>query len=223
MTRKSWTRKSNRDNKERLQPKNKMNAERLHAITTALHKEMVDAQTGSQIAGLVSSLQQMLQQNNHPQFQQNLANNLKRIYSTLSNCPSDNFSPAWKQLLSEMGGSPFFGLALKRTVEEIFQRNQITPSVALGELQQLSQQVVAFQQALDQILAAFKQFKIGNEKLEPGQSEIGMLIPREAVDNSLNGFAREIEGTYTRAEYIFGSCHRQARMSFQSKQSLQAI
>jgi len=50
-----------------------MNAERLHAIAVALHKEMVDTQTHSQIAGLCSSLQQVLQQNNHPQFQQNLA------------------------------------------------------------------------------------------------------------------------------------------------------
>src|SRR5208282_6144653 len=101
-----------------------MNAERLHAIAAALRKEMVDTQTGSQISGLCNSLQQMLQQNNHPQFQQNLATNLQKIYSSLSTCPSDDFSPAWKQLLSEMGGSPFFGLTLKSTIEEIFQRNQ---------------------------------------------------------------------------------------------------
>lgn len=170
-----------------------MNAERLHAIAVALHKEMVATQTVAQIEALCSSLQQVLQQNNHPQFQENLANNLKKIYSSLSVCPSENFSPAWKQLLSEMGGTPFFGLSLKATVEEVFQRNQITPAVALKELQELSQKLRGFQQALDQILAAFKQFRIGNEKLEPGECEIGMLIPREAVDNNLNGFAHELK------------------------------
>ena len=65
--------------------------------------------------------------------------------------------------------------------------------MALKELQQLSQRLNAFQQALDQILAAFKQFKIGNEKLEPGECEIGMLIPRDAVGNNLNGFAQELK------------------------------
>jgi hypothetical protein len=170
-----------------------MNAERLHAIAVALHKEMVATQTVAQIEALCNSLQQVLQQGNHPQYQENLANNLKKTYSTLSACPSDNFSPAWKQLLSEMGGTPFFGLSLKAAVEEVFQRNQITPAVALKELQQLSQRLNAFQQALDQILAAFKQFKIGNEKLEPGECEIGMLIPRDAVGNNLNGFAQELK------------------------------
>jgi len=170
-----------------------MNAERLHAIAVALHKEMVATQTVAQVDAVCNSLQQVLQQGNHPQYQENLANNLKKIYSSLSVCPSDDFSPAWRQLLSDMGGTPFFGLPLKATIEEIFQRNQITPTVALKELQELSQQLHGFQQALDQILAAFKQFKIGNEKLEPGECEIGMLIPRDAVDNNLNGFAQELK------------------------------
>ncbi len=170
-----------------------MNAERLHAIAAVLKKEMTATQTVSVIDALCSSLQQVLQQNNHPQFQENLANNLKRVYSSLSACPSDNFSPAWKQLLEEMGGTPYFGKPLKTAVEEIFQRNQITPAVALRELQQLSQKLTAFQQALDQILAGFKQFGIGNEVLEPGQCEIGMLIPRDAVGNNLNGFAQELK------------------------------
>jgi hypothetical protein len=170
-----------------------MNTERLHAIATALHKEMTTSQTVAIIEGLCNSLQQVLQQNNHPSYQEQLAASLKKVYSSLSACPSDSFSPAWKQLLSEMGGTPFFGLSLKAAVEEIFQRNQITPAVALTELQQLSKRLNAFQQALDQILSAFKQFRIGNEKLEPGECEIGMLIPREAVDNSLNGFAQELK------------------------------
>lgn len=170
-----------------------MNAERLHAIATALRKEMTTCKTVAIIEELCSSLEQVLQQSNHPHYQEQLANSLKKVYSSLSVCPTDSFSPAWKQLLSEMGGTLFFGLSLKATVEEIFHRNQITPAVALKELQEVSKKLNAFQQALDQILAAFKQFEIGNEKLEPGQCEIGILIPRDAVDNSLNGFAKELK------------------------------
>jgi hypothetical protein len=82
---------------------------------------------------------------------------------------------------------------LKIAVEEVFQRNQITPAVALTELQQLTKRLNLFQKALEQILAAYKQFRIGNEGLEPGECEIGMLIPRDEVKNNLNGFAQELK------------------------------
>jgi hypothetical protein len=169
-----------------------MNAERLHAIAAALHKEMTTIQTVAKIEALCAALQQVVQQNAHPQFQQNLATNLQNVYSSLSECSSDGFSPAWKQQLSELGGTPYFGLSLKATIEEIFQRNQITPAVALTELRQLSQKLHGFQQALDQILSAFEQFRIGNEQLEPGECEIGMLIPRREVDNDLGEFTIEL-------------------------------
>ena len=92
-----------------------------------------------------------------------------------------------------MGGDGLFGASLKAVIEEIFQRNQFTPAVALEELRALRKQLETFQKALDQLIAAFREFRIGDEKLEPGQCEIGMLIPRDAVDNQLIGFATELK------------------------------
>jgi hypothetical protein len=173
-------------------PRN-MNAERLHAIANALHKEMAAVQTAAKIEELCTSLEQVVHQNNFPQFQEGLATNLSNVYISLTNCYSDSFSPAWKQLLSEIGGTPYFGQSLKSAVEEIFRRNQITPAVALKELEQLAHKIKAFQQELEHMLAAFELFNIADEKLEPGECEIGMLIPRSAVDNNLNGFAQELK------------------------------
>lgn len=93
----------------------------------------------------------------------------------------------------ELGGINLFGASLKATIDEIITRNQITLAVALKELKQLREQLQSFKTALDNLISAFNHFKIGDERLSPGQCEIGMLIPRKEVDNRLIQFAEELK------------------------------
>lgn len=169
-----------------------MNAERLHAIAIALNKEMKAIKTVEKIQNLKESLDNTVNQN-HPQYQEELAKNLQIVDSSLASCPSDNFSPAWRQLLSELGGDNLFGLSLHKQIQNIFQTNAITPAVALKQLEALLSKLEAFKEGLENLLSSFQQFKIGNEQLEPGQCEIGMLIPRDAVKNQLPNFAQELK------------------------------
>lgn len=95
--------------------------------------------------------------------------------------------------MCEIGGEELFGNTLKTNIESIFARNQITPAVALDELKQLHKKLKSFASALEQGAEAFVHFHIGNEKLNPGECEIGVLIPRDAVENNLLGFATELK------------------------------
>jgi hypothetical protein len=49
-----------------------------------------------------------------------------------------------------------------------------------------------FYNALTQAASAFSTFKIGDEKLAPGECEVGMLIPRSAVSNRLLDLTKEL-------------------------------
>lgn len=167
-----------------------MNAERLHAVAIALSQEISD--TPAKLQQLVNALQQVVNQP-HPSHQQNLSQALKAMYATVSSAPSDSFSPAWRQILTELNGDELVGQSLKTAIENIFSRNQITPAVALEELQALHKHLQAFKNALDQVLAAFKHLKIGDEKLNPGDCEVGILVPRAAIDNRLLDFAVELK------------------------------
>ncbi len=169
-----------------------MNAERLHAIVSVLNQEMAKTNIVAKLQELINSLQTVINQP-HPNHQQNIANNLTNFYSALVDSTSDNFSPAWRQLLSEIGGDNLFGNELKESVKNIFERNQITLAVALTEVQQLHKQISSFKTSTDQLLSSFKQFRIGNEQLSPVECEIGMLVPRKAVENSLIMFADELK------------------------------
>lgn len=168
-----------------------MNAERLHAIAILLKKEMTSSNIAEKLQTLINTLQMVVNQP-VPHHQQALAENIKIVYSALTNTPIDEFSPAWQQLLTAMGGNELFGNSLKTIIENIFSTNQITPAVALTELQQLHKRLESFKTAIDQLTTSLRQLNIGDETLTPGECEIGMLIPRAAVDNHLTDFADEL-------------------------------
>jgi hypothetical protein len=96
-------------------------------------------------------------------------------------------------VLDELGATDLTGTNLGERIEDIFARNQITPSVAQQELQTLLTQLGQLSSAIDQLLAAFRVLKIGCEDLEPGECELGVLVPRSFLDNRLDRFANELE------------------------------
>jgi len=169
-----------------------MNAERLHAIIIALSQEMANTQSTENLERLINALQNVVNQPNAPN-QQNLSESLKAMYSALTDTPSDKFSPAWRQVLSEIGGESLVGTLLKSNIEGIFARNQITPAVALDELRQVFDKLRSFKNALNQCISSLGHFHIGNEKLSPGECEIGVLVPRKIVKNQLPDLVKELK------------------------------
>ena len=169
-----------------------MNAERLHAIIKVLKGEMDGKNLVGVIGNLVSSLRAMVQQAS-AQNQQTLAAHRNSVYEALSNAKSDTFSPAWRQILTEIGGEEYFGSTLRQTIETTLERNQMTPTVAADELDELRKRMEIFHTALTQTSSAFATFKIGDETLTPGECEVGILIPRLAVDDRLVNFADELK------------------------------
>jgi len=168
-----------------------MNAERLHAIVIALNQEMTRTNMAAKMQELITNLQNVVNQP-APQHQHALSESLKSTRAILTGSPIDAFSPAWRQILSEIGGEEFFGESLKSNIDATLARNQLTPAVALTELQQLQKKLQIFKTAIDGSTSAFKSFKIGDEKLDPGECEIGVLIPRASVDNNILDFAEEL-------------------------------
>ena len=169
-----------------------MNAERLHAIVNALKAEGDAKNLVGLMQSLVQGLRTVVQQSN-ASTQQNLSSYINSMYAALTDSEVDRFSPAWTQILNEMGGGDLFGGALKQKIEGIIARNQMTPSVAADELDEIRTRMERFNNALTQASSSFSVLKIGDEKLAPGECEIGMLIPRDAVHNRLIDFAKELK------------------------------
>jgi hypothetical protein len=169
-----------------------MNAERLHIVARTLKRELDERKTVDRLQALVNACQAIGQQSN-ASTQQNLVSARDSFYEAVTDTPSDSFTPAWRQILKEMGGEELFGKNLKSWVQQILAENQMTPLVAYQRLQEIYTKLQAFKESLDHLITAFTNFRIGSEKLAPGEAEIALLIPREAVDNKLADFTEELD------------------------------
>ena len=169
-----------------------MNAERLHAIVLSLEHELTERRTVPNFETMTTTLRAVVQSTN-ASTQQGFATALENIYLALTNTDSDRFSPTWRQILREIGGEELFGAGLKEKIERTLEKNQITPAMALQEFEKDLSRLKEFSSALTQIMSAFSFFKIGSEKLAPGECEIGILIPRDYVKNQLAEFVGELK------------------------------
>jgi hypothetical protein len=168
-----------------------MNAERLHAIVLAVRDELLATSVVTMMQQLRDSLQNQVNAPQEPSYQQQVSATLQQLSETLAEAPSNSFPPAWQQTLEEHGVAGLLGEPLAETVQEIFERNQITASVALSEIQELTAQLEALATAVDQLLAGLSHFDVGSEELELGEAEIAVLIPRPAVDDELHQLGDE--------------------------------
>lgn len=170
-----------------------MNAERLHVIANAVLEDLTKSSIIELLQQLVSALQNQVNQPQQPQHQQQVASTLQSVYDALSQSSIDDFSPAWKQVLDEIGVNAYLGNQLKINIKNAFERNQITPSVALQEITDIHQNATRVRDALVQMTSSFAELGIGAEELEAGQCELGVVVPRTYVDNNLKDFGKELE------------------------------
>ena len=168
-----------------------MNAERLHAIADAVKDEMAQLNTASLVEELAQSLRQAVDQPNEPSHQQRVSSLRTELDEALAKAPSNGFSPAWRDALKELGVADLVGEHLLGRIKQIFDRNEITPSIAADEMAPIAERVQQLNAVLDQVQASFKFFEIGAEQLEPGEFEIGFLIPRERVHDGLEELGKE--------------------------------
>lgn len=169
-----------------------VNAERLHAIATAIRQDLQATGAVTLLQQLRNALSNQVSQPQHPQFQQQVSETFQQLTQRLQEAPSNDFPPTWRQVLDEIGASGFLGAALHTRVSEIFSRNQITPSVAQQEIAGLTQHVERLQASMEQLVTALLALNVGAEVLKPGECELGVLVPRAAVKNSLAEFASEL-------------------------------
>jgi predicted transposase YbfD/YdcC len=169
-----------------------MNAERLNAVLLALKKELTERRIVDHMQQMVNALRAVVQQSNS-NSQNNLASVQNALYKSLTDTDTDKFSPTWVQILDEIGGQDLFGRPLLEKIQGTLATNQITLAVALAEFEELLTRLEKIKEALDKGTTALKEFGIGSEKLEPGECEVGILIPRKAVGNELLSFAAELK------------------------------
>jgi hypothetical protein len=169
-----------------------MNAERLHALVDRIDTELQQTKAVDNLIALSNALQSVVNQST-AQSQQQLASALSSFRSDMAASDIENWSPAWIESLNEIGFSDFLGTRLLQRVDRIIATNAITPAVAKQQADEIRTSLENLRRAVSNLQDAFSTFGIGAETLEPGECEVGFLIPRRTVDNELFHFASELK------------------------------
>lgn len=168
-----------------------VNAERLHAIIEALKAEVSETSYPELLDQLVEGLRNSVETPNKPGPQEQVSTTRGKLNTVLADAPSNEFSPAWRQSLEEMGIADLLGDALAEEIERILSTNEITPAAAADEITEIQERVKRLVTSLNQGSSALVFFQIGREELSPGEFEVGFLIPREEVDEGLEELGTE--------------------------------
>jgi hypothetical protein len=169
-----------------------MNVERFHAIVVAVLKDVQQYNYPKRLRQIADMLQKRVSE---PQDAANATNadaTITELREKLPNLQSNNFPPSWKELMYEHGFELMLGNELLAEIESILLQKEITPTIAAKKLSEIATEVAEDQKHFQAIAEGFKRFKFGVDDPEPGQAEMGVLIPRPAVHNGLYEFGREV-------------------------------
>ena len=169
-----------------------MNTEKLYSICKELDREYSEKSLIDNLQYIINVLQNVINNPADPDQQNQLAERLRILRESLASSFTNDFSAGWKQTLKELKGDALFGREFLTQINSIFERNQITPAVAMAELRTLVDRHNAFKEGITAIITGFDRLGMEKEVLEPNHSEIGFLIPRTYLDNDLDKFGKEI-------------------------------
>lgn len=169
-----------------------MNTEKLHIIAKALQTELKRCNTVAALQEAVNALQQLVRQPNQPNHQQQLSNTLQELYGKLEDSPVDDFSPAWRDVLNELGVTKELGIELKNEIKSIIESNEMTPQIALEKITHIQSDINQTQTNLNGIVQGLSYFNVGEDTLEEDNCEVGVVIPRKYVHNNLKDFGKEL-------------------------------
>jgi len=177
-----------------------MNAERLHAVARALRDDLDRNEIPQLMGQLAGVLASSVQDPTNSDLSRQIGEAREQVVDKLRVSKTNEFPDSWLLALKELGVDDLVGMNLLWRIEEIFARNEITISTASDEIGEINTRIQELSATLNQLIGAFEAFGIGSEKLGPGEFEVGILIPRAAVDNELEELGKE----FTKLDSILG-------------------
>lgn len=184
-----------------------MNADRLNALLHLLRDDFQRTSLPQRMEQLSAALQPLTQDpprnqpNHRANRQQALGNALKAALKAAEDSEIDDLSPAWTEMLKEIGFADSLGHAVVDRLNESFKQAEITPNIVKEEVDKLKGEITQLNDAVSKGIAAFEALSIGSEQLDSGDCELGFMIPREAIDYRLDEFADECK----EFDFIFGT------------------
>jgi hypothetical protein len=168
-----------------------MNAARLKELCDLIVATESSFNVQSVLQQLVNDVNQITANPGHPQFQTSFSQNLSRLRDVWTQMAA-TFSPAQVKLLDEIKARQHFVDDVPALIETIIGENSITPAVVRDKVDQIRQSREQYLNTIRELRDRLASIGIEAYSLEPGEAEIGLLIPRDLFKNELGGLVQEL-------------------------------
>lgn len=179
-----------------------MNAGRLHAVLELIKQDYEKNETLAKLQTTVGALSASITTTTEANADA-FKTALTELYTALDQSPLNSGTPSLLEILKEIGASDKVGLGLRSQIENTLDRNNVTPANALAGLQRTMEGVTHFAEVVGRIVEGFDELKVPYEELDPGESEIGVLVPWVVIQSNLEGLQKNLH-EFDRALKTFG-------------------
>lgn len=168
-----------------------MNIERLATVVNRVLQDASRLDYRSKLETLRSALQSQVNDPANAALLPPVSAAYEDLLGALRSLDAELYPETYTDSLRELRCDLLVPGVMSKSVENIFSRNQITPTKALEDLTAIHSEVKGDLAALQQIAAAFTRFDVEADDLQVGEAELTYIMPRSEVESSLERFARD--------------------------------
>jgi ribosomal protein S7 len=159
--------------------------ERLYEILGLLREEYRELKLQSLMDRLMAAMDASINSPSPESFKQ-LSDIRSEVSEALDKSRFNSVPTTLMLELEEISVWEWTGSRIKADIEEIFSRNAITLTTARDELSHIVDTLKEDIKNTSSLYDSLEYFRFEKEGLSPGEFELGVVIPRSAVDNEIN-------------------------------------
>jgi hypothetical protein len=168
-----------------------MNTARLREIVDLLLKKDSDYQVQQNLQDLNQKISEIVSQPQNTAFQSNFSQSLEKLSTAIDNLRT-SIEPSQFPLLQEIGADKYFIDDFLTEIRTTIRDNPLSPAVAQQKLQALLSERDRYLQIISQLCVSLEALHIEACTLQPGDAEIGFLLPRSLFNNHLDQLIKEL-------------------------------
>lgn len=169
-----------------------MNASRLKELIDFMLKLESEYQIQNQLTAATNNLNGIVQEPQQPQHQTQFSEALAALQAK-SVSLREMLEPGQIALLDEIGASQFFVDDLSAQISYWMQNNPLTPVVTQKNLNEFKAKRQEYIRNITQLRDSLQAIGIQASVLQPGDAEIGILLPRPLFDNKFEQLIKELD------------------------------
>ncbi|MBI4262482.1 hypothetical protein HY624_03080 [Candidatus Uhrbacteria bacterium] len=169
-----------------------MNAEQLHTIASTVIEDVSASDILAKFNNLHKQLNQLASNPGDQKLQQDITTLRRELFDALNALQRRRWPSGIQQTIELLGGGILVSGEIQEGIERIFQTESISPATVRDHVNGVMSEIKTFVDKLTALKTAFDALDIKEEPLEPGEVELGVLIPRSEVKNKLDLLANEL-------------------------------